>query len=351
LNASAGPESDRAQKHDAQSAVCPVCGSAAAVQYGVGRDRLFEVAPGTYRLLCCARCACIFQHPLPAEAELGKYYPEDYWWAPQARTESGLRCFLNQIESRYRELVTLDHVGFLERCARRNAPGRRALLDIGCGNGTFLHLARRRGFHPHGMDVSPRAVSIAREHYNLDVREGTISGDVWSDHAFDFVTMFHLLEHLPDPRRALRFAKARLRAGGSLIVQVPNAGSLQARLFALRWYGLDVPRHVVNFSPRALELLLAAEGFEIAAVRRFSLRDNPASLASSLLPCLDPLGRRVRRRGSRPAMEGALEVAYFGLFLASIPFALLESACGRGGTLWVEAKHSEYTVEEGVERD
>ncbi len=210
--------------------------------------------------------------------------------------------------------------------------------SIGCGSGTFLNAARSRGYVVYGMDASAPAVETARRQYGLPVRRGDIGQDVWEGLRFDFVTMFHVLEHLPDPRRGLRYAAGLLKPDGMLILQVPNVASLQARLFRSRWYGLDAPRHVINFSPRALGLLLEEMGFAFRLIRRFSLRDNPASIASSLAPGLDPVGREGRKPASNPWSGGAAAMLYFGLYLFFLPPAFIESAIGRGGTLWACAR-------------
>ena len=79
------------------------------------------------------------------------------------------------------------------------------------------------------------------------------------------------------------------------MVHVPNAASWQFRLLGRRWNGVDVPRHLFDYRDRDVERLLAVSGFEVLRRRYFSLRDNPAGLASSLAPGLDPMARRVRR--------------------------------------------------------
>ena len=314
---------------------CPICVAPGARMIAVAHDRLFGIAFGNFHLYRCRSCGCVFQHPLPDSATLASFYPRQYWWSESR--QSRFSSVLSRMERAYREFVALDHVRFLERCAAGAGSGR-SLLDIGCGSGTFLHLARRRGFLPHGMDVSARAVAAAREQYGLAVRQGEIGSDVWKGRDFDLVTMFHVLEHLPDPRRAITYAGGLLKPGGRLILQVPNVASLQARIFGARWYGLDVPRHLINFTPQALRLLLGQAGFSCKLVPRFSLRDNPASLASSLAIGLDPIGRRGREKRSNAIMEGALEICYFGLVLLALLPALIESLCGRGGTLWAEAR-------------
>lgn len=316
---------------------CPICRASDTAEYAAAADHFFAIAPGRFRLVRCRACGCIFQHPMPSAAELARYYADGYWWSPPAPRAGEPQLLVARLEHAYRALVARDHVRFVERCARRDATGR-ALLDIGCGEGLFLHLARRRGFEAHGMDPSARAVELARARYGLDVRRGAIGSDLWEGRPFDFVTMFHVLEHVPDPRAALAYAGAHLRPGGSLILQVPNVRSLQARYFGARWYGLDVPRHVINYSPEALRIVLRDSGFEIAAVKRFSLRDNPASLASSLVPRLDPQGRMVRGRKTRTVREALFESAYFALYLICLPPAFVESLFGCGGTLFVRAR-------------
>ena len=139
---------------------------------------------------------------------------------------------------------------------------------------------------------------------------------------------------LKDPRLGLEYAGGLLQPNGILVIQVPNVSSMQARLFGNSWYGLDVPRHVINYTPEALGYLLREMGFEFRLVSRFSLRDNPASIASSLVPRLDPIGLKGRRLNRHPVMAGVMEAAYFALFLLALPAAFLESACGRGGTVW-----------------
>jgi len=317
---------------------CPVCRVPDSKPCPPGRDRLFGLAPGSFILFRCKSCGCVFQDPLPDISILGKFYPREYWWSDNTSQASiGVR-FFSKLEKAYREFVINDHVRFLTQCARNSSKEERLLLDIGCGNGTFLNSARARGFKPHGMDASARAVEIAGSQYGIPVRQGEIGSRVWDDCRFDFVTMFHVLEHLPNPRLALEYARDLLRPGGVLIAQVPNISSLQARLFGPRWYGLDVPRHVINFSPQALSILLEEAGFDFQLVSRFSLRDNPASIASSLVPWLDPIRRKGRGAASNPVTNGMMEIAYLGLVVLALPPAFAESVFGRGGTIWVCAR-------------
>ena len=322
-------------------AECPICHTPDSAACPPGRDRLFGLARGTFDLFRCKSCACVYLNPLPEEPALSKFYPAEYWWSDESISESRFARLFHNLEKAYREVVIADHVRFLDSCARKNRAGGKSLLDIGCGSGAFLHSAQSHGFVPHGMDMSARAVQIVQKQYGYSVRQGGIGEDIWEGHRFDFVTMFHVLEHLPDPRLGLKYAGNLLQPGGTLVIQVPNITSVQARLFGNRWYGIDVPRHVINFSPKALGLLLCEMGYEYRLVPRFSLRDNPASIASSLAPWLDPVGRKGRHSTSNPVFNGLLEIAYFGLFLLALPAAYLESVCGLGGTIWAYARLKE----------
>jgi 2-polyprenyl-3-methyl-5-hydroxy-6-metoxy-1,4-benzoquinol methylase len=313
---------------------CPICRASEIRACPPGWDRLFGLADGLFALFRCKWCGCIFQHPFPDSAALAKFYPQEYWWSENLPQENRWARLFRRLEKAYREFVTRDHARFLNQCALGQPGSERLLLDIGCGNGTFLHVAQEFGFHPHGMDVSAQAVEIARGQYGIEMRQGEIGNPVWDGKRFDFITMFHVLEHLPDPRIALEYVRGLLRPSGRLIIQVPNVSSVQARAFGRFWYGLDVPRHVINYTPEALMRLLEEMGYEFHLSTRFSLRDNPASIVSSLVPWLDPVRRKGRSR-SNPILNGLLEMAYFGLFLLAVPAAILESLSDAGGTIWV----------------
>ena len=150
--------------------------------------------------------------------------------------------------------------------------------------------------------------------------------------------MFHVVEHLHDPAAYLRAAHALLRPGGRLVVQVPNADSLQFQFLRGRWSGIDIPRHLQNLRRGDLQRLLTAAGFEITRYKHFSWRDNPAGLATSLAPGLEPVARKVRRSDGGGPARLLKDAAYLALVLASVPFACLEAALGRGSTVMVEAR-------------
>ena len=199
------------------------------------------------------------------------------------------------MEEAYRRLVLRDHVQFVAQ-ALRSSTARGPLLDVGCGGGLFLGMMRERGFRVVGLDILARGGG-----HRLAAAAG--AGRVrryWSS-----APLRAGQPRRPDdvPRDGASLRSARVPAAarellapdGRLVVQVPNAASWQARLLGSAWNGVDVPRHLFDFRDRDLERCWRACGFEVLRRKYFSLRDNPAGLASSLAPSLDPMARRVRR--------------------------------------------------------
>jgi len=308
---------------------CLVCGSARSALLFRASDRLYHTTSKEFDVVRCGDCGLVRLEPQPGAEELVRYYPRDYWYAPQANAAS-------RLEEAYRRLVLRDHVGFVAEALRHAAAG--PLLDVGCGGGLFLGMLRERGFRVVGLDWSQEAARLAWQHQQAPAVCGTLERAPLLPRSFACITMFHVLEHLPDPRQYLSVARELLAAGGRLVVQVPNAACWQFRLLGPWWNGVDVPRHLYDFRALDLEKLLAACGFEVVRRKYFSLRDNPAGLASSLAPALDPMARRVRRAPESNSARLAKDWLYFTLVLAALPFTWAEAACHAGSTVMIEAR-------------
>ncbi len=144
------------------------------------------------------------------------------------------------------------------------------------------------------------------------------------------VTMFHVVEHLPDPHAYLNSARELLTSNGRLVVQVPNSDCWQFELLGAGWNGIDVPRHLHDFRTRDIVKLLQTCGFAVVRTKQFSWRDNPAGLATSLAPGLEPVARRVRGTDSGKLAGLMKDAAYLAMVIAAVPFAVVEAACWRG---------------------
>jgi SAM-dependent methyltransferase len=233
--------------------------------------------------------------------------------------------------------VLRDHVQFVAQ-ALADSKARGPLLDVGCGGGLFLGMMRERGLRVVGLDFSREAAGIAWGRQQVPAVAGDLEHAPLRAGSFAGLTMFHVMEHLYDPRAYLKAARELLAKDGRLVVQVPNAASWQARFLGRAWNGVDIPRHLTNFRGRDLEKLVESAGFEVLRRKHFSLRDNPAGLASSLAPSLDPMARRVRRVSEAGAARLMKDLTYFAMVVASLPFAVAEAAFGAGSTVMIEAR-------------
>jgi SAM-dependent methyltransferase len=215
--------------------------------------------------------------------------------------------------------------GIRLRELRDVAAGR--LLDVGCGKGRFLAAARDAGWRVLGIEFAPESAAAARKAHAVDV----ISGDFLTaplEGGFDVITMWHVLEHLPDPAAALVKAAGLLRPGGRLVVSVPNNESLQARLGGEDWFHLDLPRHMFHFGPRSLAAMASSAGLRVERIGHIYPEMEIIGLVQTLLnragferDLLYRFAKRDRSVGLRPAVILSLAMA-----LVLTPAALAWSA-------------------------
>ena len=141
------------------------------------------------------------------------------------------------------------------------------LLDVGCGDGTFLNRMRDLGWTVQGIDPDLRAVEQARSRFALDVVAAPFEEHRFPGDSFDAVVASHVIEHVHDPLSMLRECRRILKPGGKLVVLTPNYLGLQHRWLGTAWAGIDCPRHLFLFSRRSL-----GRGCEIAGLRVVALR-------------------------------------------------------------------------------
>jgi len=315
---------------------CPVCLNPATGPALTGTDLLFESTSRTFTLHSCSSCRTLFLDPMPDNDEIAGFYPADYWW--NAARPGALKWF----ESIYRRIALRDHVSFITKAAgNRISPD---ILDVGCGSGTLLGLLKRLGFRVRGVDFSPEAAKIARAEDGVDVTVGSLEDAHFADQSFDVVTLFHVMEHVTNPRLVLAEVARVLKPDGVIVLQVPNIESWQFIMFGAKWYGLDIPRHVIDYSKNSMLKLLHDSGFQATRIRHFNFRDNAPAFVSSLFPSLDPVSRGVRHR-KRNVRESApaawfRHITYLLLVFCAYPVVLMESAFGHGATIMIEARKS-----------
>jgi SAM-dependent methyltransferase len=222
----------------------------------------------------CRECAVAFTVPARTDTELAALYDDDYFDSWLSALPGG--AFESEAAVRNQE----PRVRFL---SQRHPPG--AVLDVGAATGFFLAAARQHGWQGAAVEPNARAWAWARERFALPPAAPSLTA--LEPHAsFDAICFWHSLEHHAEPRGALAIAAERLRPAGVVIIECPNAGSLDARLRGNRWTGWHLPYHTVHFAPDSLHRELERVGLRVESIRR------------SLLPPLATLLRGLR--SSRP---------------------------------------------------
>ena len=265
---------------DAASFVCCSCG---CVEYEPFLDDVPDrlgILDGTFSYVSCKRCALIAQFPRPSYDQTVSFYPKSFWRTEEAAAPSSLS---KRAEVMLRERLIKADFSMVAGCFK---PGLRH-LDVGCATGDFLELCRSRGTISRGIELSASAVEYCRTVRGLDVVEGDLVEHDFAGETFDVISYNGVLEHVPNPHEHLLKCRKLLKQDGKLVVLgIPNINSAGFKLARARWIGLDVPRHIHQFSTESLTGLLQGAGFSVAKVEPRSPRFNPPSLVASLIPGL-----------------------------------------------------------------
>lgn len=297
---------------------------------------MYRTTDERFGLSECRSCGVFFLDPPPAPKDLPRYYPESFWRGDD-RADDGRADLRGRLTEWYRRLILRDHARFVGTIIeeQKRSGSWRGLLDIGCGDGSTLAIF---DCEPGvGLDGSAAAVRHAASRGLTAVR-AVPDAIPFRPASFSVVTMFHFLEHVRPVAPHLASVRRLLCDGGELVVQVPNAESWGAGLLGRRWHGFDPPRHLVNYNSAAVRRTLEEQGFRVMSENHFCLRDNPATLATSVAPGLYPPARAARGLEGEGASALAGDLAYLALTLAAIPFALLESAAGRGESVMLRCR-------------
>jgi SAM-dependent methyltransferase len=272
-----------------------------------------------FAVLSCAACGLGETHPLPES--LDKYYAEYY---------GGRHGWTNNF-------CAWRRVRWLET----NYVSKGRLLDVGCGDGTFLKTARRKGWDVCGTELD--AIRFDDSEFEIfgSLREVQAK---YGAKSFDAVTMWHTLEHFKNPREALENVSELLADEGVLLIAVPDACGWQARVFGRHWLHLDVPRHLFHFGFDSLETLLVQCGFSVKSSWHQEFEYDLLGWSQSGLNKLfnEPnvffktlSGHQVKVNPFIKTINFALGVSFSAI---ALPLVWLGTICKKGGTLIVSAR-------------
>lgn len=246
-----------------QISACSLCGTVGSYTLFLAKDRMFGL-PGVFTIKKCKKCHLVFIDPQPNFSELKMYYPTSRYYSYSIEGKKGFLGMLREylVNHYYKpNLVSSIFANVI-----KNVPAipkwniNRNFLDIGCGTGDTMLLLKKLGWEVYGLDIDKNAIKHAKMRGLLNANYGTyknIAG--YKDGFFDAIRLYHVIEHLDDPRLCLRLIKKKLKKDGELIIGTPNIDSFAYRLFGRYWYNLDVPRHLFLFSPQTLRRMVEEE--------------------------------------------------------------------------------------------
>lgn len=251
---------------------------------GEKTEVLFERSP--YTIYKCLSCHLGFLFPQPTKDDLHKLYEKSYF---AEQYDIGVSPDSPEFD---RWLSLLEHrVNFFKRKKKKGT-----LLDIGCGNGYFLALCKKKGYDVQGLDISKFAAKYAINTLNLPIMISEISDADFQAAQFDIITLWHFLEHTQDPIQVIQSAKKWLKKNGIIIIEVPNFTGTDAQNQWDNWIGWQIPYHFYHFSPETLTKLLHLCGFTVIKFKDFHSETVKEKL--SRYPLLNLFARLIAKRYS-----------------------------------------------------
>lgn len=298
---------------------CHACGGELETRFPEVLDPQTEE---TFSILACRNCG--LGHTSPQPENLNEYYAE-YHGGRHGATAN--YCAARRLKWLNNRFDSKNNKAFL--------------LDVGCGDGTFLLKAKSDGWNSVGTEMNP---ANARNE-GLEVFETlTEVKEKYGENSFSAATMWHTLEHFKNPREVLQGVFELLAPEGVLIVAVPDGGGFQARMFGKYWLHLDVPRHLYHFNYESLINLLAQCGFPVKnhwhQEFEYDLLGWSQSALNKFMPKPNVFfktlsGHETNVGGADKFVNFALGSAFSAAALAAVP---LGSLLKKGGTLVVRCE-------------
>lgn len=253
--AHAQPLSADALQHTAPIDNCQLCGSDR-------RELKFGDAP--FEVVTCSDCGLVYVTPRLVGDALLEVYNEDYWKSDNPK----VRGYADYARESALYLRTFEKRMAL---VAQWLPDKARILDVGCAAGYFLRVVQRHGHDVHGVELSPAIAkeaiaALGAERIHVGTLDDAVAAMNYQPASFDLVTLWDVIEHVPDPQAVLRRIRELIRPGGHLLLETQNVASRWARLLGPRWHHYKHHEHLYHFTPATIRRLLADCGFAVRHV-------------------------------------------------------------------------------------
>jgi 2-polyprenyl-3-methyl-5-hydroxy-6-metoxy-1,4-benzoquinol methylase len=246
--------------------ICPICNGTSFKHIADPRD--FTLTQERYTVIQCSSCSLGITSPRPDDNDLGKYYISDEYIS---HAEKATTVF-----DKIYTIARSHAFNRKERLLQEMTQGR-TVLDYGCGTGDFLLFLQSRGYEIKGVEPSSKARAIAAGKIGADrVFENIQTIDT----QFDIITLWHVLEHVPDLDETLTHLTRRLSKQGFLFIAVPNLNSWDSNHYRDFWAAYDTPRHLWHFTRKSIPALLQKHHLKLVHTKPMKLDAFYVSLLS-----------------------------------------------------------------------
>lgn len=233
---------------------CPICQQSRFTHHLTCTDYL--VSKQEFAIQQCEHCSFRFTNPRPEASTLEAYYQSSKYVSHNDKSEGVINALYRYVRSH-----TLQQK---LRLLNSLHPNKGSLLDVGCGTGLFLDTCKKGGWTIKGIEPDINARSLAESRINNSI-DPTLDSVV--DRQFDVITMWHVLEHVPNLSNTMGKLYDRLKPSGTLLLALPNSNSLDAKHYGRYWAAYDLPRHLSHFTPTTVKELVNRNGFNCMGER------------------------------------------------------------------------------------
>jgi len=233
-----------------------------------------SVSGDSFELIYDASRELLYTHPKPSDTEISSYYPTTNYISHTNQRRS-LFDFLYHAA---RHVSTRRKLRLLKPFQSKHA----ALLDVGAGTGYFLRAAKNNGWIVTGVEPNASARNLANIKAENSVFDTETLRQLQSK-SFEVITLWHVLEHLPNLEDDIKLFHKLLKPNGRIVVAVPNFKSFDAFYFKEHWAAYDAPRHLWHFSQRSIPKLFSTVQMRLESTHPLPLDAYYVSLLSNKL--------------------------------------------------------------------